>query len=196
MMRNFRRFLGIIVVGGLAVGCGSASDEVGITAGSDTSDPTGPIQTTASSVTAPRSSIPPVPPVGLPDLTNANDPSTPLGALCWARREVAISLQRAMLEDLGMGTDAASSPSDLPTAMREAQRALARHPVADASQPGNAFAAHLREQLQRAQAEADTVMAKDGGAVELGRKRFAFDTYPGAETYARATASAPECPQP
>lgn len=186
-MNTHTRRLAILLIGiaGVAAACGesSGSDEGVPLAPQGAVEPTPPASTPPESVDAPQ----PPPSVGdlpAPDLSNNNDTTTPLGALCWARQNVVLALTTQLANAAQQrSVDAAALASALTASREQLTKAQPLLPPELA-----AFASRFAEDLTEATTKgvtADTIATA-----------FDFEAYPDLDVYLRLAQASPSCPTP
>ncbi len=198
----------VIAVAGLAAACGDGADRVQ----SVGQQPEGTAQPTPANPEekdrrgppvsipnpAPDDEIePPTPPVS-PDpqeelLTNPNDPSSPLGALCWSRWEVARNQLLMVLVDGGVLKDKELPPTDHPGQGR-LEQALARvatAPAREAAVGETGVPAHVRPFAEAFFNNVDEAIDTGPLAAPVD-----FENLPGAAAYVQAATKEPDCVRP
>lgn len=127
---------------------------------------------------------------------NRNIPGSPLGTLCWSRREVVLSIVTLMQP---AGTEAAVPLDGRPLAevIADVSKRIASSQIAEDPQAGK-FASHFLNSLEgAATVAADSIKSGDPDSIaKLWSEYFGFEGYPGIEEYLAVASSSPDCPQP
>lgn len=122
---------------------------------------------------------------------NDNDPSTAIGAICWARREIVLSLADAVTP---AGAERGIEANDLPTTLDVVQAELASVSDSLSKSPSGEFGQHLIEQIDAANQR--NLRSLDASQTTvIGTEYFDFENYPGVEEYVKEATDSPSCSQ-
>lgn len=127
---------------------------------------------------------------------NQNRPDSPLGTLCWSRREVVLSIVKLMQPE--RTEDAV--PLDgrpLPEVIADVTDRIASSQISEDPQAG-VFAAHFLSSLDGAASnEAQAIQSGDPDSMaKVWSEYFAFEGYPGIKEYLDVASASLDCPQP
>lgn len=193
--RHGAAFVGSVVLSCAGLGCGDPTNE--LTEGRQPAPPragtttTLPVQarlvttTTQESADVGDPETPPPPP-DPNQLINLNDASSPMGKLCWARREVVLSVRRQVNSRIdGRELSAAEVQADYVEPLSTLDT------ISDTSLPAivRPFKTHFQQALRTALA------APPDSGDSLDTDTFAFDAYPAAQTYIQVANQEPDCAQ-
>jgi hypothetical protein len=127
---------------------------------------------------------------------NKNTPDSPIGVLCWSRREVALSIVKVIQpEDSRDGVPIEARPiSDVG---KDVLVRLVQSDVANKSAAG-AFASQFIDSLERFNAEvAGSLDSADTESFsKITSEYFNFESYAGVEDYVAESQKSADCPQP
>lgn len=130
---------------------------------------------------------------------NDNDPSTPMGAVCWAVRELALlehAIHMAALPNVAVSSLPPIKPteSDLGVLLPKLEAMLEPLDEASFGRPTREFVDHFIAQLGAARVgNQGRDLTRGEAIVEITKEYFDYGEYPGVQGFAKAAEASPSC---